>query len=192
MVWKPDYVTLADMKHDLNIGDTADDVELAVSITAASRAVDTHCRRQFGNVAATARTYRAWLDYDRARWVVDIDDLQVTPGTVTIDGAATTDYVLEPRNAVADGLAWTRLVLGESFWVDDDETVITAPWGWSAFPAPVVQATKLQAGRFVARRNAPFGIAGSPDAGSEMRLLARLDPDVAVALTGYRRPAQVG
>ena len=49
------------------------------------------------------------------------------------------------------------------------------------------EATLLQASRLAARRDSPFGVAGSPDAGSEMRLLARVDPDVAVALEPYRR-----
>lgn len=193
MAWKPDYVTLAEMKHDLNIADTADDAELAVAITAASRAIDNHCNRQFGNTAAVARTYRADFDYDRNRWTVDVDDLQTVTGlVVTIDAAITTDFLLEPSNAVADGKAWTRLVMGDGFWADDDAVSIVAAWGWTTVPAAVVLATKLQTGRFVARRNAPFGIAGSPDAGSEMRLLARVDPDVAVSLAGFRRPRRTG
>ena len=64
---------------------------------------------------------------------------------------------------------------------------VTARWGWAAVPSTIKQATLLQASRLLARRDAPFGIAGSPDVGSEIRLLARVDPDVAVAVAPYRR-----
>jgi hypothetical protein len=70
---------------------------------------------------------------------------------------------------------------------DDYEATITVKWGWTAFPVPVVNAAKLQTARFVARRDSPYGIAGSPDQGSEMRLLARVDPDVAVILRPFVR-----
>lgn len=53
-------------------------------------------------------------------------------------------------------------------------------------PAGVTQACLLQASRFFARRYSPFGIAGSPENGSELRLLSRVDPDVAVVLAPYR------
>jgi hypothetical protein len=55
-------------------------------------------------------------------------------------------------------------------------------------PSAVKLATRLQASRFMARRDSPYGVAGSPDAGSEIRLLSRVDPDVAVALRGFSRP----
>jgi hypothetical protein len=51
-------------------------------------------------------------------------------------------------------------------------------------------ATLLQGGRLYTRRSALFGIAGSPESGSEMRLLSKVDPDVAVMLRGYRRIAR--
>lgn len=49
-------------------------------------------------------------------------------------------------------------------------------------PDAVKLACLLQASRFFIRKNAPFGVAGSPQDGSEIRLLARLDPDVLVML----------
>lgn len=194
MAWAPDYLTLAQYKAYPRIDDTVDDAELSTAITAASRAIDDHCNRQFGKVATPeARTYRAYYDYERCRWAVSIDDLQTAAGVViTADGAAVTDYVLEPRNAVAEGKAWTRLVFGSSVRLSDDEIGAVGPWGWTAFPVAVVQACKLQTSRLAARRDSPFGIAGSPQQGSELRLLARVDPDVAVALRGYRRPRKAG
>jgi len=51
----------------------------------------------------------------------------------------------------------------------------------------VLNACKLQTGRFNKRLQALFGVAGSPADGSEVRLLAKLDPDVAVMLVDYTR-----
>jgi Phage gp6-like head-tail connector protein len=194
MTWAPDYVTLAELKSYLRISDTDDDAQLALYITAASRAVDDYAHRQFGKVATTeARVYPARWDRHRGRWVVEVDDLQTTTGLVVqIGGVAVTDYVLEPRNAVLKGLAWTTLVLGtaaEAVPTVTDEYAVTgtAAWGWTAVPSAIMLATRLQAARFSARRDSPYGIAGSPDQGSELRLLARVDPDVAVSLSKYER-----
>lgn len=49
-------------------------------------------------------------------------------------------------------------------------------------PAPVKYACMLQASRWFKRKDAPFGISGSPEMQGEMRLLAKLDPDVEVLL----------
>lgn len=56
---------------------------------------------------------------------------------------------------------------------------------FSPVPSMVKLATQLQASRWAKRRDAPFGIAGSPEMGSELRLLARLDPDVEILLGGW-------
>ncbi len=199
MAWAPDYVTLAEIKAQLGIDDTEDDVLLAVMITTSCRAIDTETNRQFGATAgAEARTYRAeWRD-ERAAWVAVIDDTFAS--TVTIennDGDAITDYRLEPRNAAALGRPYERLVVGRDssvvpVWPDYELEVTANPWGWTAVPPAVKGATRLQVSRFFARRESPYGVAGSPDLGSEIRLLAKLDPDVAVAVAGYtriRRPA---
>lgn len=198
MVWRPDYLTLQELKDYKTIDDDVDDVQLAVAITAASRAIDKACNRQFGKVDAPAeRVYTAWYNYERCRWIVPIDDLQDTTGlAVTIGGVTVTDYKLEPRNAVADGLAWTSLVLGpaaEATPSEADEFEVSAvgPWGWAAFPDAVVQACEIQSHRFANRRDSPYGVAGSPQQGSELRLLARIDPDVKVSLGLYVRPRAV-
>jgi len=193
MAWAPDYVEVDDLASYLRIDDAVDDPELALAITAASRAVDHETNRQFGLVASTeARTYYARPDYDMGYWVVHVDDFMVTGApTVTVDGGSVTTFVQEPVNASQQGRPWTRI----RFTVDSEflpsthphEVSVTTRWGWSSVPVAVEQATLLQASRFFTRRNAPFGIAGSPDVGSEMRLLAKVDPDVAVSLRDYRR-----
>lgn len=203
MTWAPDYIDTAGLKSFLRIGDTDDDTQLGVAITAASRSIDRFCSRQFGKTAGLeTRTYTARFDRHRVHpaWVVDIDDVATTTGmTVTVDGTAVTDYKLEPRNAVVKGKVWTLLVFGPNAEArplrsNDHEVDIAAnPWGWASVPVSIEQATYLQASRFHSRRNSPYGVAGSPQDGSELRLLASLDPDVQVSLNDYvRRWAAVG
>jgi hypothetical protein len=202
MPWAPDYVTSAELKAFLRIpaADVADDTQIAFAIAAASRAIDRAANRQFGLTAtAEARVYTARYDRWRGRWVIDVDDFQTLTGLAIAyddndDGVfdKTVDvYRTWPFNADEEGRPWTTII------VDPDSantpgaaqgaTRVTAFWGWSAVPATVKQATFLQASRFFQRRGAPFGVAGSPDVGSELRLLSKVDPDVEVALGPYRR-----
>lgn len=198
MAWAPAYLTSDELKAFIRVTDTVDDVEVASAIEAASRAVDDHCSegrtppdRQFGQVAAPeARRYTARPR--GCRWVVDIDDLMDAAGlTVAVPAGAITLYDLTPVNAAVKGRPWTQLVVNPDSTVQPTgeayEVTVTARWGWSAVPVTVKNATKLQASRFLARRDSPYGVAGSPDQGSELRLLARVDPDVAVMLRPYVR-----
>lgn len=206
MAWAPDYVTAAELKHFVRIGDSADDAEIALAITAASRAVDLCCSmgdtaRQFGVVSGVEeRFYTARWDRRRGygRWVVAIDDLMTVTGfdpqVQDADGndlGAIDDYTLEPRNAATRSRPWTHLVVKPSSTFrptgEEHECAFTGLWGWTAVPAPVKQATLLQASRFFARRNSPYGVAGSPDDGSEMRLLSKVDADVSVSLGPFKR-----
>lgn len=187
MAWASDYATASQLAAFMRIGDTDDDFELTRAIAASSRAIDLACNRQFGLVAAPeARYYPARWDRRTRRYVVAIDDLMTdTDLEVEQDGAAAPGYELWPRNAAAEGRPWTELRLPSA--EHDVEFEVTARWGWSAVPAAVEQACLLQASRLVQRRDSPYGIAGSPQTGSELRLLARVDPDVEVSLRAYVR-----
>lgn len=195
MAWSPDYTSASDLKAYLRIDDTLDDAQVGLAIAAASRAVDRHCNRQFGLLdAPAARTYTARYDRGRGRWILPIDDLMTTTGlavqTVTDTITDTiTDWSLQPGNAAADARPWTRLVVTDAPFptADENGVTVTARWGWTTVPPAVQQATLLQASRLLKRRDAPFGIAGSPELGSELRLLAKVDPDVAVTLAAYQR-----
>jgi hypothetical protein len=200
MTWSPDYLTVSELKAFLHIDDAFDDEELAVNITAASRAIDEHCNRQFGLLAAAEQwSYVAWPDFERGRWVVDIDDLMTSAGLIvevpTV--GTTTAFTKEPTNAAAKGRPWTRIVFDADSAVTPISTnnyavKVTGRFGWTTFPIPVKLGTRLQASRFTSRRDSPYGIAGSPDQGSELRLLSRVDPDVGVSLRGFVRPRVVG
>lgn len=194
MAWAPDYVTTEAMRNYLRIADTDDDVQIAMAISAASRAVDQYAGRQFGQVdAAEDRMFTARWDRRRCRWVIEIDDVMDDSGLEVWTDAGEIDvFALEPANAPQRSRPWTRIVVDPSSAVmptseENGVSVTETMWGWLAYPAAVEQATALQASRFLARRDSPFGVAGSPDSGTELRLLARVDPDVGVALNPYRR-----
>jgi hypothetical protein len=189
MPWAPDYVTTAELRDYLHIPDNDDDAELALAISAASRAVDRAANRQFGVVASVeARSFDAVYDRHSGLYVVEIDDLMTSTGLTIEDtqGASVvvSDVTLKPRNAPQKGAPWTRftMVAGTAGPLE-----VTALWGWSAVPAAIEQATLIQASRFFKRRESPFGVAGSPDLGSEFRLQAKVDPDVEVMIGPYRR-----
>jgi hypothetical protein len=193
MAWKPDYVDLSTAKAFLRIGDTVDDAELSTVITAASRAVDNWCNRQFGQyAAAAARVYRRPAAYDRfsTLWFLEIDDVQDLTG-LTVNGVAYASQtaVVQPDNAPGDQKPWTRLAFTSA---PSGPVTVVAKFGWASVPAGVITATKLVLNRWQARRGSPFGIAGSPEAGSELRLLAKLDPDAIMALKGLGRRKRVG
>jgi hypothetical protein len=200
MAWAPDYVTVAELAAYARIGDAVDDAQLGLAVTAASRAVDRATNRQFGLVAAVEeRFYTGVYDHKRGRWVIEIDDLMTETGLL-VDYDADDDetfahsvdsFNVRPVNAEAIGRPWTRIV------VRPDSTTlpgpiengvrVTARWGWTNVPDTIKEATLLQASRLFTRREAPFGVAGSPELGNELRLLAKVDPDVAVVLGPYIR-----
>lgn len=189
MPWAPDYVTTTELRDYLRIPDTDDDAEIAVAISAASRAVDLAVNRQFGLVAVVeAREYDITYDRHRAVWVAFIDDLMTDTGLLIEDAygapVAVSDVTLAPRNAPQKGRPWTRFTSQAAI---DGPVQVTGLWGWTGIPATIKQATLIQASRFFKRRDSPFGVAGSPDLGNELRLLEKLDPDVALMVGGYRR-----
>lgn len=194
MTWKPDYETLANVKAYLHVTDTVDDLELSLWITAASRAIDSRTNRQFGSVAAVVRTYRqpAYYDPSTGLYCVEIDDVQDASGLLVAGVAyASSGAVLLPDNAPGDGVPYERLGFTSQPLcpaVGAPATLaVTANWGWTSVPKQVPAALRLQCARWVFRRDAPAGVAGSPDQGSEVRLLAKLDPDLRTSLTGLSR-----
>lgn len=201
MAWKPDYITSAEAKLFADDSTSAHNADWAVAVTAASRAIDGHCNRQFGKVdSAIERLYTPWYDAQRCRWIIEVDDFMTTTSLVLeIGGEATIEFRKEPVNAAADGMPWTQLVLDPATASvvptgDEYEASVVAIWGWTSVPSAVSEAARLQVNRLASRRQSPFGVAGSPDAGSEVRLLSRLDPDVENILNkaGLVRPRSVG
>lgn len=200
MAWKPTYATDLEVASIIleATGLAESDAWIPLVNEAASRAVDSHTNRQFGLLAAPVEvlchdaTYRA----ERGRWVVPIPDLMTTVGLViSFAGETIADgYLLEPSTATLDGRPWTRLALpynASYSWPTGDRFAgFTGRFGWTAVPDTVKAAELLQVQRFYMRRGSPFGVAGSPDVGSELRLLSKVDPDVGVMLADYVRPTR--
>lgn len=194
MAWAPDYVPVGTAGSgglvDFCQADPADPF-LATYATASSRAVDDFCNRQFGQLAAPAAfTYegRRAARLRDGTWLLPVDDVQdITAATVTVAGvtvaAGVTGYRWWETNAVAKGSPFTALRFAD---YPDGDVVLTAKFGWTAYPAAVIGAVRFQVNRWYVRRESPFGVAGSPDAGSEFRLSARLDPDTRTILAGGR------
>lgn len=200
MAWRPDYVTLVEVKDYIGItgDDETHDVKLARDIASASRAVDRECRRQFGSsVTPVDRFYTPQFDPVDRYWFVVTDDVAQTQGAPIVvsldDGTYTyaTDVTASARpldpNAAADGRPVQGYRLAGSNWGRVDELRVRAVFGWDSVPVSIKDATLLQTQRFFKRGDAPFGIAGSPSGEGEMRLLSKVDPDVALMLRGYTR-----
>lgn len=200
MPWAPDYATTAELKSSLRIPDAVDDAELALAIAAASRDIDLYTNRQFGQVSPVqARVYTARWDRAWGRYVIDTDDISSATGLlVAVDDdddqvfdQSITAYRLAPVNEDEKSRPWTQIVVSSESAVQPTcaagAVQVTALWGWAAVPTAIKQATIFQAARFFYRREAPFGVAGSPTLGSEIRLLDRLDVDAINAARPYRR-----
>jgi hypothetical protein len=198
------YASLAMLRAYVRDSGTADgDLEL-LALEAAARAIDRECGRTFhAMTTATARVFTAGLSTGPVGWpfygrqyAVDVDDFSTVTGLVvkfdtTGNGGYNTTVTAfrpQPANALAAGLPYTSLLfdLGTLPPFNADGVQVTAAWGWVATPPGVVNANLVQAARFLKRRDSPYGVAGSPDLGNEMRLLARLDPDVVMLLRPYK------
>lgn len=196
------YATLAELKVFVAIpdADTADDDVLEVALDSATAQIDAFCDRTFtADATVTSRDYTvsntSRLDVEpissTTGLVVEAD--QDNDGVFETTWTLGTDFRLEPINAAAHGEPWTRLVALGTRWFPRlayrPGVRVTAKFGWpgGVAPAPIKNATLIQASRLFKRKDAPFGVAGSAEFGSEVRLLAKLDPDVESLVRPYRR-----
>jgi hypothetical protein len=195
------YATLNELKGwvGIPVADVTDDVTLQLALDAASGQVDGYCDRVFS--ADTNPTVRYYSPDSGGR--LTVDPISTTSGLVvatdengdgTYETAWTlnTDYRLEPVNAAAFGKPWTRLVALGTRWFPNltyrPGVSVTARFGWpGTVPAQVKEATLIQAAHLWKRKDAPFGVAGSVEFGSEMRLLNELDRDAQNLLLPFRR-----
>lgn len=195
MAWAPDYATASELRAYVRVTDPDDDPWFALAVTAASRAIDRFCNRQFGQTdSVEQRTFETSWSRSYGRYKADTDDIATLTGlVVTVAGntVAAANYTLYPLNANQNGEPWRRIMLdavtSPARGTGPATVLIDATFGWAAVPDTIKQATLLQGSKFFADRNAPFGIAGSAEFGSEMRLLSKLHPDVQLQLTEYRR-----
>lgn len=185
------YATLEELKARLDITGTEDDSVLEQVIEAASRQVDGWCGRAFASGTGVRHlTADAWnllilpddlhamtaiaVDRDGDRsydtvWELTDVDLQPYPGPY---------HVLRPRN-------------GRVFPTHAYAVQITGDWGFGIdVPAPIREATLLQATRLYKRTDAPFGVTGSAEHG-QLQTISRVDPDVKELLQPFVRVGMV-
>lgn len=195
------YATLDELKGYVGIPvlDDVDDDTLQLALDSASAQVDHYCDRTFtADADPTVRTYDV-----TDMWHLDVHPISTATGLVVKtddnnDGVYETtwtlgtDYRLEPANASATGEPWTRLTSLGTRWFPRlryrQGVQVTARFGWpgGSAPAPVKQATLILALKIWKRKDAAFGVAGSAEFGSEMRILAG-DMDAERLLKPYRR-----
>ena len=191
------YVTRAEVQNALGLGTATlvpDSEEIDQVITSVSRAIDDYCGRFFYSVAGTVTfTANDYLYLPIGDWsaVTSIKTDEDNDGTPEVTLTAGTDYRLA-TNKVVPGWPYTAIQI-TSFGshtlplgvTEGVEVIGTRGWGANAVPAPVTAGALLQVCRIHARRQSPYGVAGSPEGGI-VRLLSRLDPDVELMLRPYR------
>lgn len=163
-------------------------------IEAASRKIDAHCHRRF-YAASETRYYTPKIS--RMLFVDDL--LSVTTLKTDDDGDRTyentwaaTDYDLLPLNAALDGEPYTMIEVtpnGSYAFVPSltKSVEIAGSFGYaSTTPDEVNEACLILGARLFKRKDAPFGVIGSPDLG-ELRNLRIDDPDVLSLLKGVKR-----
>lgn len=194
----PAYASVEQLKARLAITDDSDDTLLLDALDSASREIDQHCGRRFyADSTATARTY-----YADSPYCVQVDDFYETAalvvktdsgddGTYETTLTLNTDFFLEPLNGIVDGESgwpYRRLVAtsGLIFPTSGRRPLIqvTAKWGWSAVPRPIVLACLIMAQANYKLRDAAFGAAGVADLGI---VTVRTPAAALTKLAPYRR-----
>lgn len=199
------YVTLVELKAYLGITGSTNDTQLDDARTAASRAVDQFCERQFNKTtSATARVF-----YPDTCHKATVDDFHTTTSLVIQtdsgdDGTfettwAAADYQLEPLNNMVDGESgWPYYIIrvrttGSNYFPMTGRGAplqVTAQWGWAAVPSGVKQATYYLAVDLFKLRETQFGVMGSGEWGL---VRVRDNPKAMALLAPYRRyPVLVG
>lgn len=197
------YCTLAEVKASLRINDSVDDTLLELAVESASRSIDEFTSRVF-YAQGTATRYYAADDSQVCR----IDDLVTITELATdndASGAYATvwsnysngvpvDYQLEPLNnslpvdGVISPVTLIRARKLQYFPTLNGQALVkvTGTWGYSSVPTAIKQATVIQAARFFKRNDSPLGVLSAPDLGY-IRVGSRLDPDVEMMISGYRK-----
>lgn len=158
------YLTLAEAKADLGIGDTDEDVRVERAVQTASRLIDRYCGQRFWEDGSDTTRYFTpanWRTLRLASTSQDVESSSVTAVTsVAVDttGDGTfdetfvegTDFFLSPRSAAEASRPYTKLELlstGGRCWPvgHADAVKIVGTFGWPAVPDEVKEACAVQA-----------------------------------------------
>lgn len=197
------YATLAEVKASLRITDSVDDTLLELAIESASRSIDEFAGRVFYSQGTAVRYFAAEsAEYVAIDDLITISELATTGTNANVfdvvwtgyNNGAPVDYQLEPLNnsAATDGVVQpvtgirARVTYAFPTLGNIALVRVTGTWGWSAVPTAIKQATVIQAARYFKRNDSPLGVLSAPDLGY-IRVGSRLDPDVEMMISGYRR-----
>lgn len=181
------YATLADLKARLDITSSYNDVDLEQVIEAASRQIDGWCGRSFFDASEPQR-----LTADACDLLILPGDLnELTSIAIDRDGDGTyetswevTDVDLQPHPGPYQVV---RPRNGKVFPTHRYAVQINGVWGFGeAAPPPIREACLLQAARLYKRKDAPFGVTGSPEHG-QLQTISRIDPDVKELIAPFIR-----
>lgn len=173
----------------------ADRSNMETALSAASRWIDEQLDTQFAAVAATRYFTACWPD------LCYIDDLAALTSLKTDedgDGVCEAvwtdaDYILEPTNAAGKGRPYRQIRRrangSRSFPTGVDAVEVVGSFGYAVVvPGPIKQATLLLAARLWRRKDAIFGVAGTPGLGvTIVQAKITADSDVMALLEGVDR-----
>lgn len=182
------YATLAEIKTYLSTSANTDDSRLERAIEAASREIDMRTRRRF--YATTATKFLDPVDSDYVS--LDDDLLSVTSLAVDLGNRNysildPSTYELDPSDAPYQAV-YVAPQSQEVFTVGRRGVRIIGSWGYNATGSPpdaIKQACLILAVRYFKRRDAAFGVLGTPELGYTR--IAGKDPEVSALLAAYRR-----
>jgi hypothetical protein len=177
-----DYTTIDVVKRRLAINDSAWDIDLALLITVASRAIDRWCKRPDNGFVGTTETRT--FDIPASLQGPQQFTRDMTPtGDLSYGDTWTqgTDYDLLPINAALDGRPYRQVRAlpngTKAFPIGVRALQIAGVWGESvAVPPPIAEATFLVASRAFSRRKQPYGL--TEDIGAGTSRIPSVDPDV--------------
>lgn len=179
------YAELATVRSRLGLkaDDRVDDRTISAIVEAASRTIDARCGRVFYPTSGSRLFKPEWADMliiDDATAITkvefDRDDRDVW--TEITSGWVAEPALMKPYTTLRMR-AWSIYAFTEAVRVR-----VTATWGYP-LPPEVREACLLIASRLFKRKDAPFGVSGSPEMGGFR--LSKLDPDVETLLAPFVR-----
>ena len=194
------YVSLLELRQQLDIEDDDNDVDLQRALDSAAAAIDSQCGRTF-TLSTADETKLYYPTQENALNVVDL--VSVTSVKTDSQGnrtysttLASTDYELLPYNepryqqirmwptsSKSFGIGRLVQIVGRFGYVEGADVPNSIP---GAAPSAIKQANLLMGARYYKRREAPSGILSAADIGAFARLAAT-DPDVMSLLAPYKR-----
>lgn len=183
------YATLSQIKTYLSTTSTNDDARLEQSIEAASRAIDAECRRVFYGATATRYFEAEAPNYlDLRDDLLSITELAIDKGMRLYDAVDPSTYELEPINQPPYQRVYLSFSAQTPFPVNRRGIRINGLWGYNStgsHPDEINNACLILAVRYFKRRDAAFGVLGTPELGFT-RISAR-DPEIRALLNPFRR-----